>query len=75
MKHFLIVTFFALVANAETKFLVNGKVSDPQAAAMAATDPKNTVLKCDQVVLKINSKGNMGLKKADTAGDWTTVKK
>lgn len=75
MRYSILLVMLALNAKAETKFLVNGKVSDPQAAAMAATDPKNTVLKCDQVVLKINSKGNMGLKKADTAGDWTTVKK
>lgn len=75
MVRIVMIMLLASAAQAETQFLVNGKQSAPDVAAMAATDSKNTVLKCDKVVLKINSKGNMSLKKADTTGDWSAVKK
>jgi len=75
MIRIVMIMLLASAAQAETQFLVNGKVVAPDAAAMAATDSKNNVLKCDKVVLKINSKGAMGLKKADTTGDWTPIKK
>lgn len=65
----------ASTSMAAPKYLVNGKETDPAAAAMAAMDSKNVVMQCAQVTLKINAKGSMSLKKTDTSGDWQAVSK
>ena len=61
----LAVLFKITYSEAQTTFLVNGKKTDAQSAAMAALDRKNEVLKCDQVSMSINDKGNLKLNKKD----------
>ena len=69
----LAVLFKITYSEAQTTFLVNGKKTDAQSAAMAALDRKNEVLKCDQVSMSINDKGNLKLNKKDNG--WVPVSK
>lgn len=69
----LAVLFKITYSEAQTTFLVNGKKTDAQSAAMAALDKKNEVLKCDQVSMSINDKGNLKLNKKDNG--WVPVSK
>jgi hypothetical protein len=69
----LAVLFKITYSEAQTTFLVNGKKTDAQSAAMAALDRKNEVLKCDAVSMSINDKGNLKLNKKDNG--WIPVSK
>ena len=69
----LAVLFKITYSEAQTTFLVNGKKTDAQSAAMAALDKKNEVLKCDAVSMTINDKGNLKLNKKDNG--WVPVTK
>jgi len=69
----LAVLFKITYSEAQTTFLVNGKKTDAQSAAMAALDRKNEVLKCDAVSMSINDKGNLKLNKKDNG--WMPVSK
>jgi hypothetical protein len=69
----LAVLFKITYSEAQTTFLVNGKKTDAQSAAMAALDRKNEVLKCDAVSMSINDKGNLKLNKKDNG--WVPVSK
>lgn len=69
----LAVLFKITYSEAQTTFLVNGKKTDAQSAAMAALDRKNEVLKCDAVSMSINDKGNLKLNKKDNG--WVPVTK
>lgn len=69
----LAVLFKITYSEAQTTFLVNGKKTDAQSAAMAALDKKNEVLKCDAVSMSINDKGNLKLNKKDNG--WVPVSK
>lgn len=69
----LAVLFKITYSEAQTTFLVNGKKTDAQSAAMAALDRKNEVLKCDAVSMSINAKGNLKLNKKDNG--WIPVSK
>lgn len=69
----LAVLFKITYSEAQTTFLVNGKKTDAQSAAMAALDKKNEVLKCGAVSMTINDKGNLKLNKKDNG--WIPVSK
>lgn len=75
MKTIFAILLLSVVSNAETVFLVNGKQSAPDVAAIAAMNSKNTILKCDEVVMKINDRGSLSIKKKDAAGNWKQVGK
>lgn len=75
MKTIFAILLIGSISKAETIFLVNGKQTAVDQAALASMNSKNTVLKCDEVVMKINAKGNMSIKKKDLNGDWKQVSK
>ena len=62
-------------ATAAPQYILNGKVVDVATASIAAQDSKNTVLQCEHVVSKVNAKGTIQLKKAESAGDWQPLNK
>lgn len=74
MKTLFAIVLMATTAKAEVTWTVNGKAVDAGQAAIAAMSSANKVQKCEDMVMKVNSKGSMGLKKKDQAGDWKQVK-
>lgn len=74
MKTLIAIVLLTATANAEVTWTVNGKTVDAGQAAIAAMSASNKVQKCEDMVMKVNSKGSMGLKKKDQAGDWKQVK-
>lgn len=75
MKNIFAILLISVVSNAETVFLVNGKQVPADNAAIASMNSKNTVLKCDEVVMKINDRGALSIKKKDANGNWRQVGK